>query len=73
MSQTKIIPIAIGHYKVEKFINACPLGRVCQCAESVQNHEETPSTHYFGPKGFTKWKINQKKLMLEGGHYSGTG
>ena len=31
--------------------------RVCQCAESVQNQNPTPSAHYFGHKSFTKWEF----------------
>ena len=26
----------------------------------VQNHVPPPESHYFGAKGFTKWKINKK-------------
>ena len=37
----------------------CVIATYC-CAESVQNHDWTPSAHYFDPKGFTKWKIIKK-------------
>ena len=33
-------------------------------AESVQNQNPTPSTHYFGRKCFTKWKTNLIKPFL---------
>ena len=34
--------------------------------DMTQNPVQTPSAHCFGPKGFTKWKIKKKNLMLKG-------
>ena len=41
------------HLRVQGVTIGCVNAIYC-CAESVQNNEETPSAHYFGPKGFTK-------------------
>ena len=53
------------YFRKKPYVKLCPI-RVCQCAESVQNHYQTPLSPLFWSQRFHQVKNNQKNLMLEG-------
>ena len=46
----------------------CASKTVLAMHDMTENHDQTPSKHYFGPKIFHQVKNLKEKITIEGGH-----